>query len=153
MAIVDLEVCSLVYWSVAPSWLILDPEVDLRMLNDKRKESDIIIKITHLRMGRQWSGYLQIYTDGPKGSVSGRVACGVYIYLMAVLWAFWWVEDQNHYQSIICSDSAAGLTANKEQKFKSRSASRDVSGTIQNRQGKVYGGVCVGSITCRSGGQ
>ena len=61
-------------WSVVPSWLIPEPEVDLCILNNnKRKKSGDIVKEIKSHLQQEWRSHLQIY-DGSKDPESGKVA-------------------------------------------------------------------------------
>lgn len=96
--------------------------------NNKRQKSGDTVKEVKTHLQQEWSSYLQIYTDGSKDPESGKVAFGVTIpelrvkkghrisdqmmsvfttEMLAILRAFWWVEDNKPDNSVICIDSAA----------------------------------------------
>lgn len=134
-----MNVCPPVCWSVVPSWLILEPEVDLCTLNNnKRNKSGDIVKEVKTCLQKEWRSYLQIYADGSKDRESRKVASGetipelrihrrqnsdqmsVFTKMMAVLWALWCLENNKPDNSVICSDSAAALTTIREIESMSR---------------------------------
>ena len=127
--------------SVAPSWLIPDPSVDLKIMSvSKSRMSEGVVKEIEVWQQQVWGDHLLIYTDGSKERESGKVAVGISIpeigyrigyrisdhmsvftaEMVAVLWALRWVEDNKQGYSIICSDSAEALISIKEGKSKSR---------------------------------
>ena len=131
----DVSVCPPVCRSVAPSWLIPDPSVDLKLMSiSKSRMSEGVVKEIEVWQQQVWGDHLLIYTDGSKERESGKVAVGISIpeigyrighrvsdhmsvftaEMVAVLWALRWVEDNQQGYSTICSDSAAALISIKE---------------------------------------
>ena len=106
IGIININVCPPVCWSVVPSWLIPEPEVDLCILNNnKRKKSGDIVKEVKSHLQQEWSSHLQIYIDGSKDPESipdlrikngHRISDQMSVFTaekLAILCALWWVED------------------------------------------------------------
>ncbi|XP_024859831.1 uncharacterized protein LOC108230932 [Kryptolebias marmoratus] len=115
---------------VIPSWNFDQAEVDLKLLEKgrqlERKEVENYIK-------REYSEYIQIYTDASKmlNNQVGisfiapdlnfmkhkRISDNLTVYtgeLMAILMALEWVEEMERRKVVICSDSSSALISIKE---------------------------------------
>jgi len=125
-------------WVSVPYWLMQEVDINLTFLEEEDKSG--IACSVELCLQQEMATHLGIFTDGSRDPVSRRAGFGVYVAqlnlwsglritdgssvfateLLAILWALWWVEDVKPDRVLICSDSAAALTALQVGKSKAR---------------------------------
>ncbi len=177
MGINEIDVGPPVVLPTVPTWLYMASVVDLQLKNiilEKQKymSKELALAVRQY-MDMEYNHCLKIYTDGSKDPVSNRIASAVVIpelnytiskritdnllvysaEMIAIMLAFQWVENLNHKNVVICSDSYSVLTSIMYGKSTSR---EDILIEIlhllnrsQNQRKNVY--FCMGSGSCWGG--
>ncbi len=70
----DMEFSPTVPLPIRPPWLIVEPIVDLQILNSqlKSREEVDLCEVFYNHLNDEFNGYLDIYTDGSKDPQSGQ---------------------------------------------------------------------------------
>lgn len=128
----EIGVAPNLLWPGIPPWKLPTLDIDMSVLRQiKEQEDPQYSRLVEQALGRNWPGYVQIYTDGSKDLATGKAGCSFYspqhdalsykrlpkevsVYtaeMIAIISALQWAEANNLEQVVICSDSAAVLTS------------------------------------------
>ncbi len=129
------------YLATVTPWLRTVPKVDLSILDQIKKDEGSAVDMVFNHLKRNWSEYIQLFTDGSMNPSSGKAEKGISIpqlnlknvkrltdnmsviaaELVVILLSLEWVEENYPGKGVIWSDSTAALLALKGRKSEARS--------------------------------
>ncbi len=64
----DIKIAPVVIWPPVPPWLLTVPKVDLSILDQINKDEGSPVDMVFNHLKRNWSEYIQLFTDGSMNS-------------------------------------------------------------------------------------
>ncbi len=75
----DIKIAPVVIWPPVPPWLLTVPKVDLSIFDQIKKVEGSPVDMVFNNLKRNWSGYIQLFTDGSMNSSCRKAAIGISI--------------------------------------------------------------------------
>ncbi|CAJ1057143.1 RNA-directed DNA polymerase from mobile element jockey [Xyrichtys novacula] len=129
----EMEVDLTIVYPAMPPWKMIWPTVDWSVMGKKRKEGGQVslVSVVNQRLREEYSGFVQVYTDGAKQPETGVTGLGVVVpsrgieinrrtsdglavntvEMLGVMIALKWVEKVRVKRVVICTDSASVLAS------------------------------------------